>query len=109
MYILCTLLPLFLVCSLDSYSSLHISQIIIIIIIIIIILWLCSQARAMASLSTRFLDHTQRRATVGRTLWTSDQLVAENISQISGLHLNTCIRYINHSAHAKYFGLPILL
>jgi hypothetical protein len=30
-------------------------------------LWLCSQARAMASSFTRFLDHTQRRATVGRT------------------------------------------
>jgi hypothetical protein len=28
-------------------------------------LWLCSPARAMAF--TRFLDHTQRRATVGRT------------------------------------------
>jgi len=25
----------------------------------------------------RFLDHTQRRITVGRLLWTSDQLVAE--------------------------------
>ena len=24
-----------------------------------------------------FLDHTQRRSAVGRTLWTSDQLVAE--------------------------------
>jgi hypothetical protein len=30
-------------------------------------LWLCSPARAMASSSTRFLDHTRRRATVGRT------------------------------------------
>jgi hypothetical protein len=30
-------------------------------------LWLCSPARAIASSSTRFLDHTQRRATVGRT------------------------------------------
>jgi hypothetical protein len=30
-------------------------------------LWLCSPARAMASSFTRFLDHTQRRATVGRT------------------------------------------
>jgi hypothetical protein len=30
-------------------------------------LWLCSPARAMASSSTRFLDHTQRRATIGRT------------------------------------------
>jgi hypothetical protein len=29
-------------------------------------LWLCSPARAMASSSTSFLDHTQRRATVGR-------------------------------------------
>jgi hypothetical protein len=31
------------------------------------LLWLCSPARAMASSSTRFLDHTERRATVGRT------------------------------------------
>jgi hypothetical protein len=30
-------------------------------------LWLCSPARAMASLFTRFRDHTQRRATVSRT------------------------------------------
>jgi hypothetical protein len=30
-------------------------------------LWHCSPTRAMASSSTRFLDHTQRRATVGRT------------------------------------------
>jgi hypothetical protein len=29
--------------------------------------WLCSPARAMASSSTTFLDHIQRRATVGRT------------------------------------------
>jgi hypothetical protein len=29
--------------------------------------WLCSPARAMASSSTRFLDHTQRRATIHRT------------------------------------------
>jgi hypothetical protein len=29
-------------------------------------LWLCSPARAMASSFTRFCDHTQRRATVGR-------------------------------------------
>jgi hypothetical protein len=37
-------------------------------------LWLCSPAQAMASTSTRFLDHTRRRATVGRTLldeWSS--------------------------------------
>jgi hypothetical protein len=30
-------------------------------------LWLCIPARPMASSSTRFLHHTQRRATVGRT------------------------------------------
>jgi hypothetical protein len=30
-------------------------------------LWSCSPARAMASSSTKFLDYTQRRATVGRT------------------------------------------
>jgi hypothetical protein len=32
-----------------------------------VLLWLCSPARAMASSSTRFLHHTQRHATVGRT------------------------------------------
>jgi hypothetical protein len=31
------------------------------------LLWLCSPAHAMASSLTRFLDHTQRRATVSRT------------------------------------------
>jgi hypothetical protein len=31
------------------------------------LLWLCSRARATASSFMRFLDHTQRRATVGRT------------------------------------------
>jgi hypothetical protein len=30
-------------------------------------LWLCSPARAIASSFTRFLDYTQRRATVGGT------------------------------------------
>ena len=40
--------------------------------------WGCGPTWAMASSFTRFLDHTQRRITVGRTLlWTSDQLVAE--------------------------------
>jgi len=29
---------------------------------------------------TKFLDHTQRRTTFGRLLWTSDQLVAETTS-----------------------------
>ena len=31
----------------------------------------------MEHLFLMFLDHTQRRTTVGRTLWTTDQLVAE--------------------------------
>ena len=31
----------------------------------------------MASSFLRFLGHIQRRTTVGRSLWTSDQLVAE--------------------------------
>jgi hypothetical protein len=35
--------------------------------VIIYFLWLCNPAQAMASSSTRFLEHTQRRVTVGRT------------------------------------------
>jgi hypothetical protein len=38
-----------------------------IIIIIYYVLWLCSPARAMASLFMRVFDHTQQRATAGRT------------------------------------------
>jgi hypothetical protein len=37
------------------------------VLLFIYFLWLCSPAQAMASSSTRFLDHTQRRTTVGRT------------------------------------------
>ena len=33
---------------------------------VIFFLWLCVQTRAMASSFLRFLDHTQRRITVGR-------------------------------------------
>jgi hypothetical protein len=40
-------------------------------------LWLCSPARAIASSSTRFLDHNDAPRSVG-FLWTSDQLFAEN-------------------------------
>ena len=36
-------------------------------IYIFFFLWRCSQTRAMASSFLRFLDHTQRRTTVGRT------------------------------------------
>jgi hypothetical protein len=50
-------------------------------------LWLCSPARAMASSFTRFLDHTQRRATVGgEILWTSDQIVAETSTEQHTTH-----------------------
>ena len=43
----------------------------------LIFFWRDSPQWVMASSLTRFLYHTQRRTTVGRTLWTSDQLVAE--------------------------------
>ena len=36
-------------------------------IIIFFFLWRCDPARVMASSFLRFLDHTQRRTTVGRT------------------------------------------
>ena len=39
--------------------------------------WHDSLQWARPSSFTRFLDHTQRRTTVGRTLWKSDQPVAE--------------------------------
>jgi hypothetical protein len=51
-------------------------------------LWLCSPARAMASSFTRFL-----RTTVGRLLWTSDQLVAD-------LYLTT------HNTHNRQTSMP---
>jgi len=41
------------------------------------LLWRCDPMRVMAFPFLRFLDHTQRRTTVGRT---SDQLVAETFS-----------------------------
>ena len=40
-------------------------------------LWRCGPTQTMASSFLRFLDHTQRRITVGRLLCTSDQLVVE--------------------------------
>ena len=40
-------------------------------------LWRCGPMRAMASSFLRFLGHTQRRTTVGRTPLDGDQLVAE--------------------------------
>ena len=36
-------------------------------VLFVIVLWRCGPARAMAFSFTRFLDHTQRRITFGRT------------------------------------------
>jgi len=46
-------------------------------VILFFCVWRCDPTRVIASSFLRFLDHTQRRTTVGRLLWTSDQLVAE--------------------------------
>jgi hypothetical protein len=43
----------------------------------IVVVFSAAPLRALASFS-RFLDHTQRRATVVRLLWTSDQSFADN-------------------------------
>ena len=43
------------------------SQIVLRIIYLIFFLWRCGPTRAMTSLFTRFLDHTLRHTTVGRT------------------------------------------
>jgi len=40
--------------------------------------WCDSPHLARASSFTMFIHHTQRRIRVGRSLWTSDQLVAQN-------------------------------
>jgi len=40
-------------------------------------IWRNSPQWARVSSFTKFLDHTQRRSTVGRLLWTSDQLIAK--------------------------------
>jgi hypothetical protein len=49
--------------------------------------WLCSPARFMASSFTRFLDHTQRRATVGRTP------MDEWSVRRKDLYLTTCVQH----------------
>jgi hypothetical protein len=41
-------------------------------------MWRCSPTWAMECYFMRFLDHTQRRITFGRLIWTTDQLVAVN-------------------------------
>jgi hypothetical protein len=41
--------------------------------------WRNSPLQARAASFLRFLDHTQWHTTVGRTLWTSDQLIAAHL------------------------------
>jgi hypothetical protein len=52
----------------------------------------CGQMWAMASSFLRFLDHTKRRTTVGRTPWTSDQLVIKTLPHITQQTQQTNIR-----------------
>jgi hypothetical protein len=65
-------------------------------IIIYYFLWFCSPARAVASSSTRFLDHTQRRATVGRTLIDEWSTRGRNL-------------YLTHTTHKKQTSMPSLV
>jgi hypothetical protein len=53
------------------------------------LLWLCSPARAMASSSTRFRDHTQRRATVGRT----------HVYEWSDCRRDLCLQHTTHTTN----------
>jgi hypothetical protein len=63
-------------------------------------LWLCSPSRAMASLFTRFLDHTQRRATVGRTPLDESQRPLPDNTQQTNIHTLGGIRTHDHSRWA---------
>jgi hypothetical protein len=68
--------------------------------------WRDSPQWARASSFTRLLDHTQRRATPVRLLWTSDQLVADTStwqhSQQTNIHAPGWIRthYLSRRAAA---------
>src|SRR5215471_5020976 len=59
-------------------------------------LWHCSPARAMASSTTRFLDHTQRCATVGRTplgrVISSSQRPLPDNTQQTNIHTSGGVR-----------------
>ena len=54
-------------CLISSSISLFVLILQILLASFIFFLWRCGPTRAMASSFTRFLDHTQRRITVGRT------------------------------------------
>jgi hypothetical protein len=58
------------------------------------LLWLCSPARAMASSFTRFLDHTQRRATFVRNP------LDERSAHRRDLYLTT------HNTHNRQSSMP---
>jgi hypothetical protein len=60
-----TNVPLVLILLMEFYSDCHVKYSFL--NKYFYFLWLCSPAPAMASSTTRFLDHTQRRATDGRT------------------------------------------
>jgi len=66
--------------------------------------WRCGPTRVMASSFSRFLDHTQRRTTVGRT---SDQLVAET-STWQHTTLTTdkhpCLRWVSNPRSQQASG-----
>ena len=57
-------------------------------------LWRCGPTRAMASSITRFLDHTQRRTTVGRTP------LDERSARRRDLYLTT------HNTHDRQTSMP---
>jgi len=50
-----------------SIESKHVAEFLILIPIYFFLLWRCDPTRVMAPSFLRFLDHTQRRTTVGRT------------------------------------------
>jgi hypothetical protein len=60
------------------------------------LLWLCSPAQAMASSSTRFLDHTQRRAKVGMTP------LDERSARRRDLYLTT------HNKHTRQISMSLV-
>jgi hypothetical protein len=53
--------------------------------------------------TTSLRDHTQRRATVGRNLWTSDQLVAETSTVLPYAIIVLPFCVVAGSINRKYF------
>jgi hypothetical protein len=66
-------------------------------------LWLCSPAWAMASSFTRFLDHTQWRATVSRTPldeWSAHRRDLYLTTHTTNIHVSSRIQTHNRSRRA---------